>query len=99
MGAVVGGLSGAYLGLGGIPGELSNHISDFAYGPTWISRMVRRLSHWPHGVNDLYSPPGEPAAPLELATVNLLRFPLTLANHLRNLPCSLATRVPSHRGV
>lgn len=91
LGAIVGSLSGTYRGFSELPDHLVRGLSDFAYGPTWISKMVMRLSHWPHGVDDLYAPPGEPVAPLELTTTNLLRLTFISWNRIKRIPCALLT--------
>jgi ADP-ribosylglycohydrolase len=91
LGGIVGGLSGTYRGFSELPDHLVRGLADFAYGPTWISKMVMRLSHWPHGVDDLYAPPGEPVAPLELTTTNLLRLAFISWNRIKRIPCALLT--------
>lgn len=73
MGAIIGGLSGTNLGVKLLPKDLADGLSDFAYGPTWINGMALRMSHWPHGPNDLHSAHAEPAAIVELTITNLVR--------------------------
>jgi ADP-ribosyl-[dinitrogen reductase] hydrolase len=80
MGAIVGGLSGCSLGFKQLPADLLDRLSDFAYGPTWMKGMAIRLSHWPHGPDDLHSAHAEPTAVVELAVSNLMRGALILAN-------------------
>ncbi len=91
MGAIVGGLSGAYLGISEIPKGLIDKLSDVAYGPTWMKGMAVRMSHWPHGPDDLHSAHAEPTAVVELTAMNMLRAVLLAINR--------SQRIPSYLGI
>lgn len=62
--AIVGGLVGAHVGARCLPAELVNGISGISHGPAWIEELAERLSHWPHGPDDLHSAPCQPTDPL-----------------------------------
>ncbi|QDV27697.1 ADP-ribosylglycohydrolase family protein [Aureliella helgolandensis] len=64
LGAIVGGLSGAHLGVAGIPSELPAMLGGSPHGPTWIASLAERFSHWPHGVDDLHRAPPQKTRPL-----------------------------------
>jgi len=51
--AILGSLSGALAGLGGIPAQLPNPWIPAVRKSRLSGRMARRLTDWPHGVNDL----------------------------------------------
>lgn len=86
MGSVVGGLCGANLGYKKLPRDLVENLSDVAYGPTWMKGMAIRMSHWPHGPDDLHAAHPEPTAVVELTVMNLFRAVLTAVNRLQRLP-------------
>ncbi len=89
LGAIVGGLSGGILGSAHLPQDLVHGLSDFAYGPTWIKGMSIRMSHWPHGPDDLHAAHAEPTAAIELTTMNLMRGALTALNRVCRIPLRL----------
>jgi len=86
MGAIVGGLCGTNLGIRRLPVDLVNRLSDVAYGPTWMRGMAIRMSHWPHGPDDLHAAHAEPTAVVELTAMNLFRAGLTAINNARRIP-------------
>jgi hypothetical protein len=51
--AILGALSGALAGLGGIPAPLPKLWMPAVRKSRLNGRMIRRLTDWPHGVNDL----------------------------------------------
>lgn len=85
MGAIVGGLCGANLGFKQLPDDLVQGLFDFAYGPTWINGLAIRMSHWPHGPNDLHAVHAEPTAIIELTITNFLRGLLVLFHRTSRL--------------
>lgn len=62
--AIVGGLVGAHVGVRRLPAELVKGISGISHGPAWIEKLADRLSHWPHGPDDLHSAPCQSVDPL-----------------------------------
>jgi len=86
MGAIVGGLCGTNLGFKNLPNDLVDRLSDIAYGPTWMKGMAIRMSHWPHGPDDLHAAHPEPTAVVELTVMNLIRAFLTALNRIRRIP-------------
>ncbi|MEO8269156.1 MAG: ADP-ribosylglycohydrolase family protein [Aureliella sp.] len=62
--AIVGGLVGAHVGARRLPTELVNGISGISHGPAWIEKLAERLSHWPHGRDDLHSAPCQSTDPI-----------------------------------
>lgn len=62
--AIVGGLVGAHIGARRIPAELVNGIKSISHGTAWIEKLADRLSHWPHGPDDLHSAPALPCDPV-----------------------------------
>ncbi|MCA9158233.1 MAG: ADP-ribosylglycohydrolase family protein, partial [Planctomycetales bacterium] len=62
--AIVGGLVGAHVGAQRLPAELVNGISGISHGPAWIEELAERLSHWPHGPDDLHAAPCQSTDPL-----------------------------------
>ena len=62
--AIVGGLVGAHVGARQLPTELVKRLGGYPHGAAWIERMAERLSHWPHGPDDLHSAPALPTDPL-----------------------------------
>lgn len=89
MGAIVGGLCGVNLGIKRLPENLVSRLSDVAYGPTWMKGMAIRMSHWPHGPDDLHSAHAEPTAVVELTVMNFFRAVLTAINNAQRVPSLL----------
>lgn len=74
LGAVVGAMSGARLGLRRLPGDMVKQIPVGHYGVTWIEDLSRRLSNWPHGADDLHEAPPLPASPASIIQANLSKW-------------------------
>lgn len=67
MGAIVGGLVGAYDTVEAVPEQLFNRLGGTPHGPEWITALGERFSHWPHGEYDLHVAPAQSSdAPLQL---------------------------------
>jgi len=76
--AIVGGLVGAHIGFGKLPSDLVARIKVAPHDSVWIAEMAERLSHWPHGVDDLHYAPALPSSPLMQVIRNLLMLFLIL---------------------
>jgi ADP-ribosylglycohydrolase len=74
LGAVVGALSGARLGVRRIPSELIKQIPPGHYGTSWIEDLSHRLAYWPHGADDLHDAPPLPASPFTIIQGNLAKW-------------------------
>ncbi len=61
--AIVGGLVGAHIGFSALPQDLVRRLGGSPHGPTWIAGMASRLSHWPHGADDLHLAPAQTSDP------------------------------------
>ena len=55
--AIVGGLVGAHIGYQKLPSDLIERLKVAPHDAVWIGEMAERLSHWPHGVDDIHSAP------------------------------------------
>ena len=64
VGAIVGGLSGGHLGIAKIPEDLQKGLVFEPHGKEWMEKMAERMSHWPHGAEDLNAAPGLPIQPV-----------------------------------
>ncbi len=89
LAAVAGGLVGAHVGADQLPPELLNRLGGFPQGLAWMEKMAERLSHWPHGVDDLHHAPCQPSEPMLQVVRNLfaivlvaMRLPLRLPDWL-----------------
>ena len=78
--AIVGGLVGAHIGYDKLPSDLVSRIKVAPHDSVWITEMAERLSHWPHGVDDLHSAPSLPSGPLMQLFRNLLMLFLILVH-------------------
>lgn len=87
--AIVGGLVGAHVGAQQLPPELVSGLPAYWHGTAWIEKMAERLSHWPHGPDDLHSAPAQPTDPLGQVVRNLF----TATAMLPHLPFRLLYRV------
>lgn len=76
--AIVGGLIGAHIGYDKLPSDLVVRIKVAPHDAAWIHEMAERLSHWPHGVEDLHCAPALPSNPLMQLFRNLLMLVLVL---------------------
>jgi ADP-ribosyl-[dinitrogen reductase] hydrolase len=84
--AIVGGLVGGRIGFSKLPTELVNKINDMPHDRQWIADMADRLSHWPHGADDLHTAPALPSEPLLQVVRNLMLIPVLLLHLLLRLP-------------
>jgi ADP-ribosyl-[dinitrogen reductase] hydrolase len=78
--AIVGGLVGAHIGFKKLPAHMVSRIKVGPHNTTWIAEMAERLSHWPHGVDDLHFAPALPSNPLMQLFRNLLMLLLILVH-------------------
>lgn len=76
--AIVGGLVGAHVGYNKLPTELVSRLKVAPHDAAWFTEMAERLSHWPHGVEDLHFAPALPSHPLMQLFRNLLTLLLIL---------------------
>lgn len=93
--AIVGGLAGALNGANKIPDELIKHLGGYPHGVAWIEKMADRMSHWPHGMDDLHFAPAQPSDPLAQLLRNSLTMPVVLLHVLRRLPYRSCTHCQS----
>ncbi len=91
--AIVGGLVGAHIGFDKLPKDLVARIKVAPHDAEWISEMAVRLSHWPHGVDDLHFAPALPSNPLMQVFRNLLMLVLILVHLAMRLPFVLRAKV------
>lgn len=94
LGALVGGLSGARLGVRRLPQQLVQQIPDDGYGPAWIDDMAHRLAQWPHGADDLHDAPTLPASPISVLRRNLGKRIRRASHWLTRRPCTLCAGTP-----
>ena len=78
--AIVGGLVGAHIGYDKLPRDLITRINVSPHDADWIEDMAERLSHWPHGVDDLHFAPALPSHPLTQLFRNLLTLVLIIVH-------------------
>ncbi len=90
--AIVGGLVGAHVGGQNIPKELIEQLSGYPHGAPWIEKMAERMSHWPHGLDDLHFAPAQTTDPLGQLLRNCLTIPLMLTHVCMRLPYRCCTR-------
>jgi len=95
--AIVGGLVGAHIGFRKLPTKLVKQISLTPHNVTWIDEMAERLSHWPHGVDDLHDAPALPSHPLMQVLHNLLMLILVLFHLILRAPYLAFTRSKPRR--
>ena len=84
--AIVGGLVGAHIGYDNLPTDLVARIKVAPHDAAWIAEMAERLSHWPHGVDDLHFAPALPSNPLMQLIRNLLMLLLVLTHIVLRAP-------------
>jgi ADP-ribosylglycohydrolase len=87
--AIVSGLVGAHIGYNKLPSDLVSRIRVAPHETEWINEMAERLSHWPHGVDDLHFAPALPSNPLMQLFRNLLLLMLVLIHLVLRAPCVL----------
>ena len=84
--AIVGGLVGAHIGYDKLPSDLVARIKVAPHDAAWIAEMAERLSHWPHGVDDLHFAPALPSNPLMQLFRNVLMFMVVLVQIVLRTP-------------
>jgi hypothetical protein len=89
LGAIVGGLVGAHVGISRLPEELTSKLNGFPHGPSWIEKMAHRLSRWPHGEHDLHTAPALASRPVFQLLRNLSLRCILLGHRLKNR-CAVA---------
>lgn len=92
LAAVVGGLVGALVGVNNLPEELVNKLGGYPHGVPWIEKLAERLSHWPHGLDDLHAAPAQPCDPLGQLLRNVLCLSVRLMQVSLRWPYQLLTR-------
>jgi ADP-ribosyl-[dinitrogen reductase] hydrolase len=70
VGTLAGSLAGISLGLSNIPSTWISEIQSAPYDREFLGKMCRRLTDWPHGVDDLHSAPAFPIYPVRQAVRN-----------------------------
>ncbi len=85
LAALVGGLSGAHIGIHELPKSMAENMADWPQTTRWIERMSIRLAAWPHGVDDLLYAPALPSYPIAQLLRNFFRWPLILVHRLIRL--------------
>ncbi len=95
--AIVGGLVGAHIGAQQLPPELIKGLAGYPHGAAWIEKMAERLSHWPHGPDDLHSAPAQPTDPLGQVMRNLFMATLVIPHVLYRVLFRLTTNCTPHR--
>ena len=95
--AIVGGLVGAHIGYNKLPMDLVKRIKVFPHDAEWIAEMAERLSHWPHGVDDLHFAPGLPSNPLMQLLRNLAILLLVIIHLVLRIPFVLLAWFTLHR--
>jgi ADP-ribosylglycohydrolase len=94
VGVLSGALAGISLGLSKIPTEWVGGIQIAPYDREFLSKLNRRLTDWPHGVDDLHRAPAFPVYPIRQLVRNaglcisklvntILRAPYVIASDLR----------------
>ncbi len=84
--AIVSGLVGAHIGYNKLPADLVSRIRVAPHETEWITEMAERLSHWPHGVDDLHFAPALPSNLLMQLFRNLLLLMLVLIHLVLRAP-------------
>jgi ADP-ribosylglycohydrolase len=98
LSAVVGGLSGARIGFEALPEYVKTCKFVGPHGQAWIAKLTQRLSHWPHGVDDLSMAPALPSWPLTQVARNLVMRGVAVARRARNCSFRLIKRSVSRHG-
>ena len=95
--AIVGGLVGAHIGYEKLPTRLIEQLNMPPHNAKWIAEMAERLSHWPHGVDDLHFAPALPSDPLLQVFRNLFMLLLVIVHLVIRAPFALFTRSKPRR--
>lgn len=80
MGAIVGGLTGAHLGVDAVPKSLVQRLGGTPHDPDWIKALADRFSHWPHGLDDLHMAAAQTSDPPLQFLRNLFTIPVLAVN-------------------
>jgi ADP-ribosylglycohydrolase len=91
--AVVGGLVGAHVGFESLPENVKKKVLPFPQGQDWMAEMSERMSHWPHGSEDLNWAPALRSWPLMQLLRNLSQQLLRLIRFLMRLPCTILSLI------
>jgi ADP-ribosyl-[dinitrogen reductase] hydrolase len=91
--AVVGGLVGAHVGFASLPESVKNKVLPFPHGQDWMAEMSERMSHWPHGAEDLNGAPSLRSWPVMQLMRNLSHQLLRLIRFLVRLPCTILSLI------
>ncbi len=95
--AIVGGLVGAHIGIEKLPPLLVRQQSVLPHNAAWMEEMAERMSHWPHGAEDLHLAPALPSEPLLQLLRNIATLLLVFVHlGLRAPFVFLARSQPSH---
>ena len=84
--AIVGGLVGAHIGYGKLPATLVKQIKVAPHDSEWIAEMAERLSHWPHGADDLHIASALSSNPLMQLLRNLVMLIIVLIHIILRMP-------------
>ena len=95
--AIVGGLVGAHVGYEKLPARLVEQLNVPPQNAAWIAEMAERLSHWPHGVDDLHFAPALSSDPLLQIIRNLWMLFLVIVHLILRIPFALVTRSTPRR--
>ncbi len=91
VGVLAGALAGISLGLSKIPKEWVSGIQIAPYDREFLSKMNRRLTDWPHGVDDLHRAPAFPVYPIQQLVRNTGLCISKLVNTVVRAPCAIAS--------
>ncbi len=86
VGAIAGGLVGSHIGKSNLPKDLVKQLSDWPHDREWMHDMALRLTHWPHGVDDILTAPSLRSHPFSQLLRNIIRWPLVLLHLILRIP-------------
>lgn len=86
VGAITGGLVGAYAGFDAIPSSLYQRLGGLPHGPEWIDALAERFSRWPHGEHDLHIAPAQSSDPPMQLMRNVFTIGRIGMNRLGRIP-------------
>ncbi len=98
LAALVGGMVGSRIGYQQLPPELTRNAFPFPCGKQWISKLGLRLSHWPHGAEDIASAPALLSLPPLQLLRNLAAHSLVILSYAINLESTLAKAFSQRSG-
>jgi hypothetical protein len=79
-------LGGVGLGKSKIPPEWVSGLSPFPYDSAYFDKLIRRLTDWPHGMDDLHSAPAMSSYPLLQVIRNVRNRLAKLVNRAVRFP-------------